>query len=417
MRSIPSLMLAVIAASGYASAADWPQFHGPNRDNISLDEGLLKEWPPGGPRLIWKASGLGEGYSSVAVSGGLIYTTGNVGDHCVITALRMDGTKAWTVRNGPAWKKPYPFPGTRSTPTIVDGTLYHLSALGNLACMDARSGERTWTLNILERFGGRNIRWGLSESPLVDGDRVICTPGGEEISMVALDRKTGKIIWACRGAGDRPGYASAILVEHEGMRQIVTLMSGSVVGVRASDGKLLWKYPHPVKFDENITMPVFHDGRVVVSASIRAGATSLELNVAGDECSVRRVWHNRSLDNKHGGLVLVDGRLYGHAESGSRSRPWKCVDFESGETVFSSDVLKCGSGSLTYADGMFYLFTDKGRAGLARATDDGFRVTGSFRLEDPGKRPTWAHPVVCGGRFYIRYGDKLEVRDVAAGAR
>ena len=349
----------------------------------------------------------------MAVSGNLIYTTGNIGADCVITALGMDGKKAWTGKNGRAWKKPYPWPGTRSTPTIVGGSLYHLSALGNLVCMEAGTGKVIWTLNILERFAGRNIRWGLSESPLGDGERVICTTGGEQISMVVLDRRTGRTVWTCRGAGDKPGYASAILVEYKGLRQIVTLMSGSAVGVRASDGKLLWKHPHKVKFDQNITIPVFHEGFVVVSASMRAGMTSLKLNVSGKECSVRRIWHDRSLDNKHGGLVLVDGRLYGHAESDTRSRPWKCVDFKSGETVFSSDVLKCGSGSLTYADGMFYLFTDKGKVGLAKATEKGFEVAGSFQLEDRGKRPTWAHPVVCGGRLHIRYGDRLKVYDLA----
>ena len=407
-----STVLAIVTVS--TSGADWPQFHGPDRDNKSRDTGLLKTWPTGGPSRIWEAVGIGQGYSTVAIAAGRIYTTGAIDGHCVITALDMHGSKVWTRRNGTAWKRSYP--GTRSTPTITAGLLYHLSGVGNLVCLKADGGEPVWSVNILEEFNGRNIRWGLAESPLVVGDRVICTPGGEDVSMVALDRMTGEVVWKCTGAQDRPGYASPILVDHQGLKQIVTAMSESIVGVRLSDGKLLWRHPHKVYADENITTPLFHDGFLIVSGCVRKGTTSLTLEVSGDECSVKQHWHSGTLDNKQGGIVLHDGRLYGYAET-QKSAPWVCIDFATGKTIFQSapvkSTYKYRNGCITYADGMFYLYADNGNLALVKPTDSGFDPTGRLAIEDPGKQPTWAHPVVCGGRLYVRYGDKLGVYDVA----
>ncbi|MCD6304028.1 MAG: PQQ-binding-like beta-propeller repeat protein [Planctomycetes bacterium] len=413
---IAASFVAFLAAAAPAATAEWPQFHGPNRDNKSADKGLLKAWPAGGPKRIWKATGIGEGYSSVSIAKGRIYTTGSIAGECVITALDMDGKKVWARANGRAWAGSYP--GTRSTPTIAaDGLLYHLSGIGSLVCLKAADGELVWSADILRRFGGRNIMWGLAESPLVFDDKVICTPGGRA-AMVALDRKTGKTIWQCKGTGDRPGYASPILVEHKGLRQVVTVMSQSVVGVRASDGKLLWRYPHKVYADENITTPIFHDGVVIISGCGRKGTTSLRLAVSGNECAVEKQWNNPALDNKQGGLVLVNGRIYGYAERLNRSTPWMCIDFRSGRTIFASAPVQSSyryrNGCLTYADGMFYLYSDDGKMVLAKATDDGFVVTGRLRLKDPGERPTWAHPVVCGGRLYLRHGDALSTFNVEA---
>jgi len=416
-RPISCVWSVLLLASAVSGQSDWPQFHGPNRDNKSADTGLLKTWPKGGPPRLWEATGIGQGYSTVAIAGNRIHTTGSIHGDCVITVLDMDGKKVWTGKNGRAWAKSYP--GTRSTPTIADGMLYHLSGIGSLVCLDTDDGEVVWATDILSRFGGRNITWGLAESPLVFDDKVVCTPGGREVGMVALDRKTGRTVWEARGAGDRPGYASPTLVDYEGLRQIVTVMSESVVGVRASDGKLLWRYPHKVYADENITTPVFHDGCVIVSGCGRKGTTALRLDVSGDGCSVTRHWHNPTLDNKQGGIVLVDGRIYGYAEQLNRSTPWVCIDAASGSDIFQSAPVessyKYRNGCLTYADGMFYLYSDDGKMVLAKATDEGFRVAGRLTIENPGERPTWAHPVVCGGRLYVRYGDRLGVYSVSAG--
>ena len=409
-----SVAILVLAVSASLFAADWPQFHGPNRDNKSLDKGLLQKWPDGGPKQIWEISGIGEGYSTVSIADKKIYTTGSIDGDCVITAMNMSGKKLWTRKNGRAWKRSYP--GTRSTPTINDGLLHHLSGIGNLTCLKADTGRPVWSVDIMSKFGGRNIMWGLAESPLVFDDKVICTPGGKEVSLVALDRKTGKVAWECKGAGDRPGYASPILVEYKGLRQIVTAMSESIVGVRASDGKLLWRFPHKVYADENITTPLFQDGFLLVSGCVKKGTTSLKLNVSGDNCSVKVQWHNPKLDNKQGSIVLVNNRIYGYAEFG-RPTPWTCIDFKTGRNIFRSAPVKSSykykNGCLTYADGMFYLYSDDGNMALAKASDKGFEVTGRLKIKNPGKRPTWAHPVVCGGRLYIRSGDKLGAYDVA----
>jgi outer membrane protein assembly factor BamB len=389
-------------------AGDWPRFHGPKIDNKSPDTGLLKEWPEGGPARLWEATGIGEGYSTVAIVGNRIYTTGEIDGDCVITALDMDGNTVWTRANGKAWDGSYP--GTRSTPTIVAGLLYHLSGVGNLICLKADTGEVVWSVNIFERFDGRNITWGLAESPLVVADAVICTPGGEEVSMAALDRMTGETVWKCKGTGDRPGYASPILVDCDGMQQIVTAMSESIVGVRASDGTLLWRYPHKVYTDQNTTTPLFQDGFLIISACVKKGTTSLRLQVSGDKCSVEQHWHSKTLDNKQGGIVLLDGRLYGYAEF-QRSAPWVCLDFESGETIFQGapvrSAYKYKNGCLTCADGMLYLYSDNGNMALVKPRDTQFDVAGRLTIEDPGERPTWAHPVVFGGRLYVRYGNRL----------
>ena len=416
MKYVLPLVLALATTS--ASAADWPRFHGPNNDNVSPDTGLLKIWPDGGPSRIWEAAGIGEGYSTVAIAGGRIYTSGSIDGDCVITALDAEGNIAWQQQNGKAWAKSYP--GTRSTPTIDNGLLYHLSANGNLICLKADNGEVEWSVNILEKFDGRNIMWGLAESLLIIGDKVICSPGGEDVGMVALHKMTGEVIWESAGAKGGPGYASPILVDYEGLQQIIMPMSESIVGVRASDGELLWRYPHKVYTNQNITTPLFHDGFVIISACGRQGTSSLQLKVSGDQCSVEEHWLNETLDDKHGGLILVDGRLYGYAESQQKGEPWMCIDFATGETIFQSAPLESSymfrNGCLAYADGMFYLYTDDGHMALAKPGDSGFEVAGMLEIEDPGKNPTWAHPVVFGGRLYIRYGDKLGVYNVAEGS-
>jgi len=413
MKSLLALILTA-GLTSIAAAADWPQFHGPNRDNKSSDTDLLQSWPQGGPTRLWEATGIGEGYSTVAIVGNRIYTTGSINEDCVITAMDLSGKKIWTRTNGKAWERSYP--GTRSTPTIVDGLLYHLSGMGNLVCLQADSGVPVWSVNILEKFEGRNITWGLAESPLVVDDMVICTPGGEEVSMVALDRKTGNVVWKCTGAGDQPGYASPILVEHGGLRQIITPMSESIVGVRATDGKLLWRFPHKVYADENITTPIFRDGLLIISGCVRKGTTALRLNVSDNKCEVDVAWHNGLLDNKQGGIVLHENRLYGYAESQGRTAPWVCVDFKSGETIFQAAPVmssyKYRNGCLTWAEGMLYLYADNGNMALVRPLDNDLEVAGRLKIEEPGENPTWAHPVVHDRRLYVRYGDRLGVYDV-----
>jgi len=393
--------------------ADWPSFHGSRRDNISPDTGLLDQWPEEGPELIWRIDGIGEGYASVAIVGDKIFTAGNIGDNTVISALNMSGKILWRENNGPAYSRS--FPGARATPTVAGGKLYHLNGDGDVICLDAASGRPVWTLNVFEKFAGRNTTWGLSESLLVDGDRVICTPGGQEIGMVALDKDTGRTVWTCTGPGDKPGYAAPILIETGGLRQIVTMMSASAVGVAAETGRLLWTYKHKVAYDVNVATPVYRDGHLALFGTWGRGATMLKLLVDGENCSVETVWHTKELDNEHGGVVLVGDCLFGQADGNHKRRHWACLRWKTGKTSYAVEGLPVKrSGTLTYADGMLYVLSDRGTVALLTPTPEKFDVVSRFSLPEGGKGPLWAHPVVNRGRLYVRHGRFLYAYDVAS---
>lgn len=396
-----------------AAAEDWPQFHGPRRDNCSADTGLLKRWPAGGPKLLWKAENLGPGYSSVAIADGMIYTTGDIDKATVITALDMSGEQLWQTKNGPAYKGPHR--GTRSTPTVADGRLYNLSGTGNLICVDSKTGSTVWAVNILDKFEGRMTRWGISESPLVDGDKVICLPGGRQIGMVALDKNTGRVRWTCTSIGDKPGYATATIIDYKGLRQILTVTSESAIGVAAETGKLLWKYPHTVRLEANCDTPLYHDGHVYLFGTYGYGATKLELNVHADDCSVEKVWHTTELDNEHGGVLIVDGYLYGQADANHRQRHLACLEAETGTTMWTAlELAGRASATLTFADGMFYVLSDQGEVALVRPNPKRLVIVSRFQLPDDGKGEVRARPVVCGGRLYIRHDQILYVYSVRA---
>ena len=404
--ALPLVIAALVSHNAVAAEAapEWPQFHGPRRDNLSTETGLLKRWPEGGPKRLWTASGIGYGFSTVAVADALLYTTGNIGKDTVITALDLTGKTLWQARNGPAWQREVP--GTRSTPTIDGRRLYHENADGDIACLDAKTGRTIWSVNILRTFNGRNIRWGLAESLLVDGDRVVCVPGGRTVSMAALDKTTGKTVWTCRGAGDKPGYASPVLIDYKGLRQIVTMMSASIVGVHADTGKLLWRHDHKAYEDETVSTPVFHDGLIAVSTLGPGAARCLRLTVAGQTASVQEVWHTGVLDNHHGGILALDGYIYGTKVRST----WVCLDFKTGTVMYKADGV--GKGSLTYADGMLYTYSEGGRVGLVKATPKSHDLISQFQIPKGGKGPAWAHPVVCGGRLYLRHGNFLYCYDI-----
>jgi outer membrane protein assembly factor BamB len=386
--------------------AYWPQFHGPNRDNISSETGLQKEWSADGPTLLWTAHGLGHGYSSVSMADGRMYTAGNIDGATVITALDMDGKPLWTFKNGPAWEGAHE--GTRGTPTIDGDRVYHENPLGDVVCVEARTGRPLWTVNILKAFGSKNIRWALAESLLVDGDRVICCPGGPEACIAALDKMTGKTVWTAKGTGELAGYASPTLFQQDGLRIVVTLNAKAMIGVNADTGELLWRVKHTSLFDENVLQPIYHDGCLFVS-SLGNGSVKWKVRVVGNQASVEELWRSKQLDNHHGGVVLVDGHLYGSSALYNLAR-WICLDWETGEMKYSSRGV--GKGSLTYADGMLYTLSKRSKMGLVAATPAGHEVISEFRIPRGGEGPTWAHPVVCGGRLYIRHGEFLYAYDV-----
>ncbi len=394
------------------TAPYWPAFQGPRGDNKSSETGLLKQWPDGGPPLLWTAQGIGEGYSSVSLAHGLIYTAGNLDGNTVVTAFDLDGQVRWQVPAGDAWTRGYP--GTRSTPTIDGDRLYYQNPLGEVYCLRAATGERIWNVPVLERFDAPIITWALAESSLIDGNRVISTPGGRQTAVVALDKMTGDIVWQSESAeGDAAGYATPTVAEYRGKRLLFTMTAKAVICVDADTGQLYWRFPHETSHDVNVLKPIFHEGHVFVSTGYGSGSRMLRVLVDGDQVGVEEVWFNSDLDNHHGGVVLIDGYLYGSRHR----RDWACLEWETGRTVYMEPGV--GKGSLTYADGMLYTLSERGEMGLVPPTPDGHEVVSRFQLPPQGKGMSWAYPVVVGGRLYIRHGDYLycyDVRDPAAPA-
>lgn len=405
------LFIMGILAGGIADAAGqtpfWPQFGGPNRDNISTEGDLLSSWPDAGPALIWTAHGLGHGFSSLSIVDGRIFSAGNIGEDTVVTALDLEGEILWQTKNGAAWTSSWP--GTRGTPTVDGDYVYHESPHGEISCFDAKTGETKWSLNVLKKYNTENIRWALAESLLIDGDHVICSPGGPEVSMVALDKRTGEVVWTTPSTDDLSGYSSATLFEHEGLRIITTLTSKAIIGVNADNGKLLWRVEHESYTDQNTCMPIFHDGHLFIT-TIQAGSAKWKVHVNGEEASLEEIWRNENFDNQHGGVVMTKGNIYGSSVSKNRNK-WICLDWETGEIEhMGTDVQR---GSITYADGRLYMLGAKGQMGLVRPTESGSELVSSFEIPEGGKGASWAHPVVAGGRLYIRHGDFLYAYDVS----
>jgi outer membrane protein assembly factor BamB len=344
------------------------------------------------------------GFSSVAIADGLVYTAGNRGGNTTITALGLDGEVRWQKPNGASWTDSYE--GTRGTPTIDRDRLYHESPLGRVTCMGAKTGQEIWSRNILSEFGSRNIQWALAESLVIDGDHVICTPGGPRTCIVALNKATGETVWQSPSAqGDLAGYASPTLARLGEVRMILQMTAKALVGVNAENGDLLFRIEHDTKYDVNAMRPIFQDGYVFVSSGYGTGSVMYKLNLDGGSVMAQKVWGYKPLDNHHGGVILVDGYLYG-----SSGRGWHCLRWEDGQSTYRERGV--GKGSLTFCDGMLYTLSENGRMGLVAATPNGHELVGQFALPKGGQGNSWAHPVVCGGRLYIRHGDFLYAYDV-----
>jgi outer membrane protein assembly factor BamB len=394
------------AVSAAEQSPCWPQFHGPNRDNVSSETGLLKQWPKEGPDLLWTAKGLGHGFSSMSIASGMIYTAGNIEKDTVITALNTDGEILWQKKNGQAWKKDYP--GTRGTPTIDGPRLYHQSPLGSLICLDAKTGEDFWQLNVLDKFNSETPQWALAESLLIDGDHVISCPGGPKTCMVALDKMTGETVWMAPGLNELAGYNSAVITECEDLRIIITLTSKAIIGINADTGEILWHVKHESYADENIMAPIVHDSHVFIS-TLETGSVKWKINVEDGKASLEKLWDTRQLDNHHGGVILKNGNLYG-SSTFRNSDQLVCLDWETGEKKFMDKAT--GKVSLTYADGMLYTLSIDRLMSLVLPTSTGHKVISSFNIPKGGKGKSWAHPVVCDGRLYIRHGQFLYAYDI-----
>jgi len=381
----------------------WPQWQGVNHDNISPDKGLLKSWPKEGPKLLWKFDDCGKGYSTVSIADGTIFTAGDFGDDAVVIALDMNGKLKWKGKGGRGWKASHP--GSRGTPTYNDGMVYYLSGSGSIVALDAKTGATVWEVDTTSSYGAKWGSWGLAESLYVDGDNVLCMPGGSKGFMVALNKKTGKAAWVSDKFKDAASYCSPLVVNVAGMRQIISMSAKNVVGLDAKSGELLWSSPKVTEYDVNVTTPVFKDGCFYVTSGYGAGGKLLKIGADGK--SVSEVWSSKELDNHHGGVVLLDGCIYG---AGDRSSGWWCLDFKTGKKMWQDKGV--GKGSVTCADGMLYCLSENGCAALVEASPAGYKESGRFNLPPEPKDPFWAHPVVCGGRLYVKHANFLYAYDV-----
>jgi outer membrane protein assembly factor BamB len=384
----------------------WPQWRGVRRDGISDETGLLDQWPDGGPPRRWQIEGLGTGWSSPLVVGQKIYITGDVGDDLKIVAYDLEGQLQWQVRNGQAWKGPYP--GARATCAYADGRLYHLNAHGRLVCLAAETGQELWAVDVLERFDGRNITWALSECLLVDGDRVIVTPGGRGALMAALRTEDGQTIWTTPPLGDDDAtYSSPILFQHAGRRIIANCSSAHGFGVDADSGQLLWTVPLSNRFATNVSAPVYGQGQMyyVTPYGEEGRAYRLVPTAAGFDAQL--VW-KAPMDTVTGCAVLWDGIMY--ASGYRKAKWWSGLDWQTGETV--AERKEMTTGAAIFADGCLMVLDERGAAGMFRIDGNGLQPAGRFVLIDDRIRDAWAHPVLLDARLYLRYHDRLWCFDV-----
>jgi outer membrane protein assembly factor BamB len=402
---IPVIILFFTSMFTTVSGDDnFSQWRGPNRDGKYPDKNLLKKWPEQGPELLWRVDGIGEGHSSAAVANNCVYVTGKIKDEGYLHCFDLDGNLLWKSSYGPEWYKNYP--GARSTPTVVRDDLYLISGLGKVNCFNSQSGNLRWSIDMFEKFEAGEVEWGIAESPLIDGDQIICTPGGSEANIVALDRYSGDTIWISKGHGDPSAYCSPVLVEYNNARLIVTMTAESILGVDAENGKVYWRVPQLQEFNIHADSPLFHDGSIFCISGQDNSSGSVRLGLSPDAKNVKEVWRHSKADNLIGGVVLNNGYLYG---SRYERDEWFCVNWETGKIQYVSEAF--GGGSIIVADDLLYCYSERGMLGLIKADATGFRVISKFKIKS-GRGPHWAHPVIHKGRIYIRHGESLLAFDI-----
>jgi outer membrane protein assembly factor BamB len=397
-------------------AADWPQWRGPQRNGISAETGLLAEWPKEGPRLVWQVKDIGSGYSTPSVVGDRLYLLSNQGlDNEFVQALdAKDGKRVWSQRIGKVGNPDQQpnYPAARSTPTVDGEWVYVFGSDGDLACLERATGKVRWQKNVRKDYGGQPGIWAYSESPLVDGEAVICTPGGPDATMVALNKNTGELIWKCAvPGGEQAAYTSALVIEVGGVSQYVQMLQKGLVGVEAKTGKLLWRYDRTAKGSPAIIPTPVADGDFIYSAAARSGGGGIRLKVNGGTFEAEQAYYSPKLPTSVGGAVKVGEYLYG-----TSAGALLCLEFTTGNVKW--DDRSISPAALYYADGRLYLHGENGEVALVEATPEAYREKGRFKPTDPpdrGSSKAWAYPVIANGRLYIRDLGTLWCYDVRAG--
>jgi outer membrane protein assembly factor BamB len=418
--ALPAVGMAAVLGVLSARGDDWPQWRGPERTGVSKEAGLLKEWPKDGPKMLWKSGDVGGGFSTPAVVGGHVYLLGSKDkDEFLICLEAKEGKEQWRTKVGPVGKDgPPSYPGPRSTPTVDGDLIYVLGSDGDLVCAEKAKGEVKWQKNLKKDFAGKVGTWAYAESPLADGDVVVCSPGGKEATLVALNKKSGETVWKAQvPEGDAAGYASPIIAEVGGVKQYVQFLGGGLVGVEAKTGKFLWRYDKTKDQQATIPTPVFHDDCVFTSTS-RNGSGLNRIKVDKDNVSTEQVYYNTTKLNSIGGVVRVGDYVYGTDASGELV----CMDFKTGTVKWHDPAV--GTASVCVADGMLYVRGQGGngfmaekptKVALVEATPDGYKEHGRFEQPEHGNRPAWPHPVVANGCLYLRDQGVLFCYDVKGG--
>jgi outer membrane protein assembly factor BamB len=407
-----------------AKPFDWPQWQGPDRTAVSKETGLLHEWPKDGPQLLWKAKDLGGGYSAPSVAAGRVFGMSNRGNEEVVWALaEPDGKELWATPLGGAYgaqRMPQGKEGPGCTPTIDGDLAYALGLGGDLVCLHVSDGKIVWRKSLTADFGGTVPTWSYRESPLIDGDKLIVTPGGKDATLVALNKKTGEVLWKAQvPGGDAAAYSSAIAIDCGGQRQYVQFLRGGVIGVAAEDGKFLWRYDAPAsRMGINITTPLYHDGQVFAASAYGTGGGLVKLS-NDDQGGVKaeEVYFTRKMQNHHGGVILLDGYLYG-ASGGNEGGYLACLEFKTGQVMWDERD-KPGrrgvkKGSVALADGRIYYRQEDGTMIVFEPSPKEYLERGRFAQPDRSGKPAWPHPVIANGRLYLRDQDVLLCYDVKA---
>ena len=403
------LAILLILAGFNVMADDWPQFRGKNRDGVSREKGLLQKWPQQGPKLIWiSGEKLGLGHASVAIADKQIYTTGMIEGKGILFAFNLKGKLLWKQAYGQEWKKAWP--GSRSTPTVIGDKLYLFSGVGELFCFSTKTGKIQWSRHLVEEYQGIKTEWGWAESPLVLGDTVVSMPAGKTATMVAVNRHTGKTVWASQSLGEQHAYCTAIKIKRGKYTVVVNRTEHYFFGINGANGDILWKYDckefmKPAKPPQiHPNPPIYHKGCIYITSGYDAGGAKFSLSKNGRE--VKLIWLDKTLDVFHGGVVLVKDKIYGANYSRKRKSKWISLDWESGKPAGEMNWNK-HQGVTIYADNRLYCYAEKtGELRLVKAQPS-FEVVGTFKIPSPESGYYWAHPAISNGQLYVRHKNNL----------
>jgi outer membrane protein assembly factor BamB len=414
MKSMILILLPFLLCFQFSNAQQISEWRPENRTGVSAETGLLKSWPAEGPALLWSSLELTKGNSSVSFGNNTIYITGIRDTADVLFALDMNGKMLWQTVMGRSWNESYP--ESRATPTVEGNKVYTCSGYGDITCFDGTNGTVIWSYKASELNKGTYGNWGIAESLLIDGDKLYFSPGGPETMTIAINKTNGNVIWKSASLNDKPGYVSPILVEYAAIKMIINVSLEHVFAVDASNGEILWKVaiPKPADSKWDLIMcvtPLYHNGMVYVTGGYNIGGMMVKIGDDGKSANV--VWTDSVLDVHHGGVVLVDGYIYGSNWLNNSNGNWCCIDWSTGKKMWE-EKWNC-KGSVISAEGMLYIYDEKkGNAGLLKVNPEKFDLVSSFQVTQGTTGPFWAHPVIHNGVLYLRHSNALMAYDIKA---